>query len=69
MVASFSVLLFATFYLVSQNTMSEEAGLEETLDASEQDLLADQTIIESLFVEDSEFDDWFEEQYVLSSVN
>ncbi len=69
MVASFSVLLVATFYLVSQNTMSEEAGLEETLDASEQDLLADQTIIESLFVEDSEFDDWFEEQYVLSSVN
>lgn len=69
MVASFSVLLIATFYLVSQNTISEEAGLVETLDVSEQDLLADQTMIESLFVEDNDFDDWFEEQYVLSSVN
>lgn len=69
MVASFSVLLVATFYLVSQNTISEEAGLVETLDVSEQDLLADQTMIESLFVEDNDFDDWFEEQYVLSSVN
>jgi hypothetical protein len=62
-------LLIATFYLVSQNTISEEAGLVETLDVSEQDLLADQTMIESLFVEDNDFDDWFEEQYVLSSVN
>lgn len=69
MVASFSVLLVATFYLISQNTISEETGLVETLDVSEQDLLADQTMIESLFVEDNDFDDWFEEQYVLSSVN
>ena len=67
--ASFAILLAATFYFDSQNTVSQEAKLVQTLQDSEQDLLADQTIIESLFVEDNEFDEWFEEQYVLSSVN
>ena len=67
--ASFAILLAATFYLDSQNTVSQESKLVETLEGSEQDLLADQTMIESLFVEDNEFDEWFEEQYVLSSVN
>ncbi|MEC7125205.1 MAG: hypothetical protein VXW16_04990 [Bacteroidota bacterium] len=67
--ASFAILLAATFYFDSQNTVSQEAKLLETLEGSEQDLLADQTMIESLFVEDNEFDEWFEEQYVLSSVN
>ena len=67
--ASFAILLAATFYFDSQNTVSQEANLVETVEDSEQDLLADQTMIESLFVEDNEFDEWFEEQYVLSSVN
>ena len=67
--ASFAILLAATFYFDSQNTVSQEAKLVETVEDSEQDLLADQTMIESLFVEDNEFDEWFEEQYVLSSVN
>ena len=67
--ASFAILLAATLYFESQNTVSQEAKLLETLGGSEQDLLADQTMIESLFVEDNEFDEWFEEQYVLSSVN
>ena len=67
--ASFAILLAATFYLDSQNTVSQEAKLVETVEGFEQDLLADQTIIESLFVEDNEFDEWFEEQYVLRSVN
>ena len=67
--ASFAILLAATFYFDSQNTVSQEAKLVETVEDSEQDLLADQTIIESLFVEDNEFDEWFEEQYVLNSVN
>ena len=67
--ASFAILLAATFYFDSQNTVSQESKLVETLEGSEQDLLADQTMIESLFVEDNEFDEWFEEQYVLSSVN
>ncbi len=69
MAASFTIFLAATFYLSSQNTTQEEANLLETVNPSEQDLLADQTMIESLFVEDNEFEDWFEEQYVLSSVN
>ena len=67
--ASFAILLAATFYFDSQNAVSQEAKLVETVEDSEQDLLADQTMIESLFVEDNEFDEWFEEQYVLSSVN
>ena len=67
--ASFAILLAATFYFDSQNTVSQEANLVKTLEDSEQDLLADQTMIESLFVEDKEFDEWFEEQYILSSVN
>lgn len=67
--ASFAILLAATLYFDSQNTVSQEAKLVETVEDSEQDLLADQTMIESLFVEDNEFDEWFEEQYVLSSVN
>jgi len=67
--ASFAILLATTFYFDSQNTVSKEAKLSQTVEGSEQDLLADQTMIESLFVEDNEFDEWFEEQYVLSSVN
>ena len=67
--ASFTILLAATFYFDSQKTVSQQSKLVETLEGSEQDLLADQTMIESLFVEDNEFDEWFEEQYVLSSVN
>ena len=67
--ASFAILLAATFYFDSQNTVSQEAKLVESVEDSEHDLLADQTMIESLFVEDNEFDEWFEEQYVLSSVN
>ena len=66
--ASFAILLAATFYFDSQKTVSQQSKLVETLEGSEQDLLADQTMIESLFVEDNEFDEWFEEQYVLSSV-
>ena len=67
--ASFAILLAATLYFNSQNTISQEAGLTETPEDSEQDLLADQTMIESLFVDDNDFDEWFEEQYVLNSVN
>ena len=67
--ASFAILMAATLYFNSQNTISQEAQLIETLEDSEQDLLADQTMIESLFVDDNDFDEWFEEQYVLNSVN
>ena len=69
MAASFAILLAATFYFAPQNTRIEVANSLEIVDSSEQDMLADQTMIESLFVEDNDFDEWFEEQYVLSSVN
>lgn len=67
--ASFAILLATTFYFSSQNALPEEVKQVGIVTDSEQDLLADQTMIESLFVEDNEFDEWFEEQYVLSSVN
>ena len=67
--ASITILLAATFYLGSKNPIQEVAKVSEINDISQQDLLADQTMIESLFVEDNEFDEWFEEEYVLSSVN
>lgn len=67
--ASFAILLVSTFYFSFQNNASEEANLLEITPDSELDLLADQTMIESLFIEDNEFDEWFEEQFVLSSVN
>jgi hypothetical protein len=67
--ASLTLLLATTLYLSSQNPLqSKEQGVASFKD-TEQDLLADQTMIESLFVEDNEFDEWFEEQYVLSSLN
>ena len=65
--ASFVILLAVTFYIGNEHSFTEEAKV--TIEDSEQDLLADQTMIESLFVEDNDFDEWFEEQYVLSSVN
>ena len=67
--ASITILLAATFYLGSKNPIQGIAKVSEINDISQQDLLADQTMIESLFVEDNEFDEWFEEEYVLSSVN
>lgn len=67
--ASFAILLVSTFYFSFQNNASEEANLLEITPDTELDLLADQTMIESLFIEDNEFDEWFEEQFVLSSVN
>ena len=67
--ASFAILFAATLYFDSQNTVSQEAELTETHEDFQQDLLADQTMIESLFVDDNDFDEWFEEKYVLNSVN
>tara|TARA_B100001093_G_C26795117_1_gene1000755 strand:+ start:1353 stop:1742 length:390 start_codon:yes stop_codon:yes gene_type:complete len=67
--ASIVIILATTFYLGSQNPNQEVAKASEINDISQQDLLADQTMIESLFIEDNEFDEWFEEEYVLSSVN
>lgn len=43
--------------------------VSDDFNGTEEELLADETMIESLFVDDSEFDDWFEERYVLNTVN
>jgi hypothetical protein len=67
--ASLTLLLATTLYLSSQNPSKLVAEGQASLKDTAQDLLADQTMIESLFVEENEFDEWFEEQYVLSSLN
>lgn len=67
--ASLTLLLATTLYLSSQNPSKSVAEGQASLKDTAQDLLADQTMIESLFVEENEFDEWFEEQYVLSSLN
>ena len=46
--ASFAILLVSTFYFISQNNSLEEANLLEITPDTELDLLADQTMIESI---------------------
>tara|TARA_A200000113_G_scaffold225822_2_gene248161 strand:- start:1140 stop:1523 length:384 start_codon:yes stop_codon:yes gene_type:complete len=66
--ASIAVLIAVTFYLNPlEKTQKKMAFMK--LSGTEEELLADETMIESLFVEDSEFDDWFEERYLLNAVN
>ena len=67
--ASIAVIFAVTIYLndLTQNYSDEVLSVE--LSISEEELFADQTMIESLFVDDNEFDDWFEERYVLNSLN
>ena len=66
--ASFAILIAVTIYLNPvEKTQTRKDFVE--LGVSEDELLADEKMIESLFVEDSEFDDWFEERYVLNTLN
>lgn len=67
--ASFALLLATIFYLSKPDIFKGMSDPVAESVLTEQDLLADQNIIESLFVEENEFDEWFEEQYLLSSIN
>lgn len=67
--ASFALLLATTFYLSKPDIFNGMSDFLSKSALTEQDLLADQNIIESLFVKENEFDEWFEEQYLLSSIN
>ena len=66
--ASIAILIAVTIYLNPLENMQNRMAFGE-LSATEEELFADETMIESLFIEDSEFDDWFEERYVLNVVN
>lgn len=66
--ASIAILIAVTIYLDPLKTNQNEVVSNELIE-SDEELLADETMIESLFVEDSEFDDWFEERYVLNALN
>tara|TARA_B100001029_G_scaffold178571_1_gene185652 strand:+ start:594 stop:980 length:387 start_codon:yes stop_codon:yes gene_type:complete len=66
--ASIAILISLMIFLNPLDYSNAElVSVDFTL--TEEELLADETMIESLFVDDSEFDDWFEERYVLNTVN
>ena len=66
--ASIAIIIAFTIYLKPLEKMQASTEFVE-LSVPEDELLADEKMIESLFVEDSEFDDWFEERYVLNTLN
>ena len=66
--ASIAILIAFSIYLNPLEKMQNRTDFVE-LSLPEDELLADEKMIESLFVEDSEFDDWFEERYVLNTLN
>ncbi|MBB12839.1 MAG: hypothetical protein CMC78_01570 [Flavobacteriaceae bacterium] len=66
--ASIAIIIAFTVYLKPLEKMQARTEFVE-LSVPEDELLADEKMIESLFVEDSEFDDWFEERYVLNTLN
>tara|TARA_B100000575_G_C23090406_1_gene628623 strand:- start:786 stop:1172 length:387 start_codon:yes stop_codon:yes gene_type:complete len=66
--ASVAILIAFSIYLNPLEKMQNRTGFVE-FSVPEDELLADEKMIESLFVEDSEFDDWFEERYVLNTLN
>ena len=62
-----SIISLMIFFNPLEYTNTELVSVD--FNGTEEELLADETMIESLFVDDSEFDDWFEERYVLNTVN
>ena len=56
--ASIAIIIAFTIYLKPLEKMQARTDFVE-LSVPEDELLADEKMIESLFVEDSEFDDWF----------
>jgi hypothetical protein len=66
--ASIAIIITFTIYLKPLEKIQARTDFVE-LSVPEDELLADEKMIESLFVEDSEFDDWFEERYVLNTLN
>ena len=66
--ASIAIIIAFTIYLKPLEKMQARADFVE-LSVPEDELSLDEKMIESLFVEDSEFDDWFEERYVLNALN
>ena len=61
------VLLTVTLY--NSVVKSDNSIDDQNITLSEEIVVSNDTTIESLFVEDNEFDDWFEEEYVLQIVN
>ena len=65
--ASVMVLLTVNHY--NSVIKYDNAIEDQSIMFSDEIFASNDTTIESLFVEDNEFDDWFEEEYVLQIVN
>jgi len=61
------VLLTVTLY--NSVVKSDNSIEDQNIIFSEKTVASNDIIFESLFVEDNEFDDWFEEEYVLQIIN
>ncbi len=65
--ASVMVLLTVNHY--NSVIKYDNAIEDQSIMFSDEIFASNDTTIESLFVEDNEFDDWFEEEYVLQIIN
>ena len=65
--ASVMVLLTVNHY--NSVIKYDNAIEDQSIMFSDEIVASNDTTIESLFVEDNEFDDWFEEEYVLQIIN
>ena len=65
--ASIMVLLTVTLY--NSVVKSDNSIDDKNITFSGEIVASNDTTIESLFVEDNEFDDWFEEKYILQIIN
>lgn len=64
-----SVMVLLTVTLYNSVVKSDNSIKDQNIIFSEKIVASNDIIFESLFVEDSEFDDWFEEEYVLQIIN
>ena len=64
-----SVMVLLTVTLYNSVVKSDNSIEDQNITFSEKIVASNDITFESLFVEDNEFDDWFEEEYVLQIIN
>ena len=68
-VVAASVMVLLTVNHYNSVIKYDNAIEDQSIMFSDEIVASNDTTIESLFVEDNEFDDWFEEEYVLQIIN
>jgi hypothetical protein len=64
-----SVMVLLTVNIYNSVIKYDNVIEDQSIIFSDEIFVSNDTTIESLFVEDNEFDDWFEEEYVLQIIN